>query len=151
MTIVPGADDMRGDERNLLDVLKAELEFLQKGGYQHTSPFSCWPPLIFEDSPTCLNFHAFDRRKPCSECPLMELVPPDRRTAKTPCRHIPLNLEGETVDNLYRWASAEETEAIVASWLKATIRKLESDRPEGRSPASTTAPRAKSTAASGQP
>jgi hypothetical protein len=141
---------MRGDERNLLEVLKAELEFLQKGGYQHTSPFSCWPPLIFEDSPTCLNFRAFGRQKPCSGCALMELVPPDRRTAKTPCRHIPLNSEGETVDNLYRWASAEEIETIVASWLKATIRKLESDRPEGQSPASATAPRAKSAAASGQ-
>jgi hypothetical protein len=141
---------MPGDEHNPLHVLKAELEFLEKGGYQHTFPFSCWPPLIFEDSPTCLNFHAFDRQRPCSECALMEFVPPDRRTAKTPCRHIPLNSEGETVDNLYRWASAEETETIVAIWLKATIRKLESDRPEGQSPASAPAPRAKSAAASGQ-
>lgn len=139
---------MQKDERNLLDVLRAELEFLEKGGYQHTSLFSCWPPLIFEDSPTCLNFHAFDRQRPCSECALLEFVPPDRRTAKTPCRYIPLNSEGETVDNLYRWASTEETEAILAGWLKATIRKLESEQFKGQPPAITTAPRAKS--ASGQ-
>ncbi len=142
---------MQTDERNLVDVLKAELEFLEKGGYQHTSPFSCWPPLIFEDSPTCLNFQAFDRQRPCSHCALIKLVPPDRRTAKSPCRYIPLNNQGETADSLYRWATAEETEAIVATWLRATIRKLETEQSQGQSPANATAPRVKSTTASGRP
>jgi len=127
-----------------MEVLKAELEFLEKGGYRHTSPFSFWPRFIFEDSPTCLNFNASDRPRPCSECVLMEFVPPDRRTAKTPCRHIPLNSTGETVDNLYRWATQEETETIVANWLKDTIRKLESKQHEEQSPASAADTRAKS-------
>jgi len=116
---------MEGDKQNLLSALKAELEFLEKGGYRHTSPFSVWPRFIFEDSPTCLNFYAPDRPHPCSECVLIDLVPLDRRDAKIPCRHIPLNEAGETLDNVYRWATAEETETIVANWLKATIRKLE--------------------------
>lgn len=135
---------MGRDPRQLAEVLKAELEFLEKGGYRHTSPFSFWPRFIFEDSPTCLNFNASDRPRPCSECVLMEFVPPDRRTAKTPCRHIPLNNTGETVDNLYRWATQEETETIVANWLKDTIRKLESQQPEKQSPASAADTRAKS-------
>jgi len=78
----------------------------------------------------------------------MEFVPPDRRTAKIPCRHIPLNGAGETVDNLYRWATQEETETIVANWLKATIRTLESKQLEKGSSATTADTRAKS--ASGQ-
>jgi hypothetical protein len=40
---------MATDDRNLLDVLKFELEFLEKGGYG-SSPREPWRcPLIFED------------------------------------------------------------------------------------------------------
>ena len=43
---------MQKDERDLLDVLKFELEFLEKGGYGR-SPREAWrPQFIFEDSPT---------------------------------------------------------------------------------------------------
>ena len=127
-----GKVDMKRDKRNLVDVLKAELEFLEKGGYRHTSPFSAWPPLIFEDSPSCLNFYTPDRPSPCTECVLIDLVPLEQQNAKIPCRHIPLNEAGETLDNVYRWATAEETETIVGNWLKATIRKLEgADAEEG--------------------
>lgn len=135
---------MGKNERDLLEVLKAELEFLEKGGYRHTAAFSCWPPLIFEASPTCLNFNAPERPRPCSECVLMALVPPDRRATKTPCRHIPLNGTGETIDNLYRWANEEEIETMVANWLKAMIRKLESKESETQPPANAVAARAKS-------
>lgn len=45
---------MQKDERDLLDVLKFELEFLEKGGYGR-SPRQAWrPQFIFEDSPTCM-------------------------------------------------------------------------------------------------
>jgi hypothetical protein len=44
---------MQKDERDLLDVLKFELSFLEKGGYGR-SPREAWRPVyIFEDSPTC--------------------------------------------------------------------------------------------------
>ena len=47
---------MPNDDRDLLTVLKAELEFLEKGGYRH-SPHARWrPQFIFEDSPTCMNY-----------------------------------------------------------------------------------------------
>jgi len=137
---------MGHQERNLVQALKGELEFLERGGYRHTSPFSCWPPLIFEGSPTCLNFYAGSRPRPCSECVLMELVPLEWQSAKSPCRHIPLNEKGETVDNLYRWATQEETEAIVASWLKSTIGKLEGAQPQETSVSAAPAQQAKSAA-----
>ena len=39
------------DVRKLLETLKAELDFVNRGGYRKAS----WrPQFIFEDSPTCL-------------------------------------------------------------------------------------------------
>lgn len=39
--------------KNTLQILKQELEFLEKGGYR--SPIAWRWPLAFEDSPTCSN------------------------------------------------------------------------------------------------
>jgi hypothetical protein len=47
---------MQKDERDLLDVLRFELEFLEPGGYGR-SPRTPWrPQYIFEDSLTCMNY-----------------------------------------------------------------------------------------------
>jgi len=116
---------MAKDERNLLAVLKAELEFVQKGGYRYTARSPWRPQFIFQDSPTCLNFDSTQPRRPCSECVLMELVPPDLRNGKIPCRHIPLNAKGETIDSLYRTGTQMELETALTKWLKSTIKKLE--------------------------
>ncbi len=54
---------MDKDERDLLDVLKFELAFLEKGGYGR-SPRESWrQPLIFEDSPSCMNYDSKDHRR----------------------------------------------------------------------------------------
>jgi hypothetical protein len=119
---------MQCDERDLLEVLKFELNFLKDGGYGR-SPRTPWrPSYIFEDSPTCLNYDAKENRASCSECVLMHLVPLERRLAKIPCRHIPLNASGETLDSLYRCGNQREIEEAVASWLKETIVRLEEER-----------------------
>src|ERR1700675_4265929 len=108
----------------LLDILKTEMTFLEGGGYRH-SPRTPWKvPLIFEDSPTCLNFGSSSRPHPCTECALMRFVPQDRRSAGLACRHIPLNAAGETVDGLYRYASQQELEGVVRAWLLGAIHKL---------------------------
>jgi len=92
---------MPRDERNLSEVLKFEVRFLQKGGYRHL-PRAPWrAPLIFEDSPTCMNYDARGDRAPCSECLLMQFVPPECQAERTPCRHIPLNADGQTLKMLY--------------------------------------------------
>jgi hypothetical protein len=119
------------DDRDLLKVLKAELEFLEKGGYRH-SPTAPWrPQFIFEDSPTCMNHGRRENLLPCTECILMNLVPPDCRNEKIPCRHIPLNTEGYTIDTYYRLGTYEEVEAAVEAWLRKTIKQLEQERRQG--------------------
>jgi hypothetical protein len=119
---------MQKDERDLLDVLKFELEFLEKGGYGR-SPREPWrPQFVFEDSPTCMNYDCKEDPGPCSDCVLTQLVPPERRSEKIPCRHISFNALGETLDSLYRYEDQHEIEEKVGKWLRATIERLEEER-----------------------
>jgi mono/diheme cytochrome c family protein len=136
-------DPMQKDERDLLDVLKFELSFLEKGGYGR-SPREAWRPVyIFEDSPTCMNYDCKDDPAPCSDCVLMQLVPPELRAGKMPCRQIPLNIAGENLDSLYRWGDQHDIEETLRNWLMATIGRLEALRkdslPVGGEPLSTNA------------
>jgi hypothetical protein len=119
---------MQKDERDLLEVLKFELNYLEKGGYGR-SPREPWrPQYIFEDSPTCMNFDCKENPAPCSDCVLMHWIPPEQRNEKIPCRHIPLGPSGETLDYLYRWGDQHEIEESVQTWLRATIAGLEEER-----------------------
>jgi hypothetical protein len=116
---------MAKDERSLLDVLRAELKFIEKGGYRRSARPAWRPHYMFQDSPTCLNSDPNQPPKPCSDCILMQLVPENARVRKIPCRYIPLNERGETIDAYYRAGTQEELEAAVVEWLKATIKRLE--------------------------
>jgi len=129
---------MQKDERDLLEVLKSELEFLESHGYRR-SPETAWrPKYIFEDSPTCTNYHFAENPRPCTECTLIHLVPPTLRSAKSPCRHIPLNESGDTLDSLYRYGTQRQIDDVMRTWLRAAITRLEEERkavkaPENRS------------------
>ncbi len=119
---------MANDDRDLLTVLKTELAFLELGGYW-TSPRARWrPQFLFEDSPTCINYGRREKPRPCSECSLMNLVPEDCRNEKIPCRHIPLNTQGFTIDTYYRLGTQEEVEEALGAWLRNTIERLEQER-----------------------
>jgi hypothetical protein len=118
---------MQGNGRDLLNVLKAELDFLENGGYRSNGETPWRPKFIFQDSPTCLNFNSKEPPKPCTECLLIELVPEERRKEKIPCRQIPLSERGDTIDFYYRTGTVEDLEAALRNWLKATIRRLESE------------------------
>src|ERR1700674_1707960 len=123
---------MYKDERDLLDVLKAELAFLEKGGYGR-SPRESWrQPLIFEDSPSCMNFDSKDHAEPCGSCVLFQLVPPQFRGKQMPCRHIPFNSEGGTLDSLSRYSDQFEIEEVFGNWLRTTISTLEEARQASR-------------------
>jgi len=124
---------MANDKSGLLDVLRAELEFVEKGGYRHTVRAQWRPHFMFQDSPTCLNFDPLQPPKPCSDCALMELIPEAAHARKIPCRYIPLNERGETVDSFYRTGTQEELEAAVVNWLKTTIDRLEKENAQARS------------------
>src|ERR1700724_713640 len=73
-----GRYKMQKDERDLLEVLKFELDFLEQGGYGR-SPRTPWRPLyIFEDSLTCLNYDSYCDHRPQTTCVLMHSVAPKR-------------------------------------------------------------------------
>lgn len=119
---------MPQDPRDILDVLKFELDFLKKGEYDR-SPREPWrAQLIFEDSPTCMNYGRKQNPRPCSECALMQFVPLECRTEKVPCRLIPLTRAGETLSDLYRGGTQQEIEDAMADWLRNTIAQLEAQR-----------------------
>jgi len=121
---------MQKDERDLLDVLKFELNFLGKGGYGRSTREPWRPVFIFEDSPTCMNYDCKSDPAPCSDCVLMQLVPPELRTGKKLCRQIPLNTAGETLNTLYRYGDEHEIEETLRTWLVTTIGQLEVLRKE---------------------
>src|SRR5579863_9330849 len=113
-------------DRETLDLLKHELDFLGRGGYSR-SPLSPWrAPLIFEDSPTCKNFYCERSEDPCGNCLLLQFVPPEMRNLKLACRYIPLTAQGDNLDSLYRCAYEPEIEQAVGHWLESEIDSLES-------------------------
>ena len=125
---------MANDERELLAVLKAELAFLELGGYRNTPTAQFRPQFVFEDSPTCLNFDRTKDPRPCRECVMTSLVPADCLGEKFPCRHIPLNEAGFSIDTYYRLGTFEEAEAATRTWLRKIIASLEALAPaENRS------------------
>jgi hypothetical protein len=113
------------DERKLLDLLRAELAFLEGGGYTNRARFPWRPNFVFEDSPTCLNFGAKKEPRPCSECLLMQFVPKDLEKLKYPCRQIPLTPAGESVAHFYECGTEKELEAALREWLQGKIAELE--------------------------
>ncbi len=116
------------DDRDILEVLKFELAFIEQGGYGRSVRTPWRATSIFQDSPSCLNFSDPDRIHTCDECLLMSLVPPEWRTAKVPCHHIPLTPAGDTVDSVERWSDQQELEEVVKNWLRSAIRRLEEQR-----------------------
>jgi len=119
---------MPKDDRNALELLKAELNFVKKGGYGR-SPREPWrAQLIFEDSPSCMNYDSKENKAPCAECALMQFVPANKQSEKVPCRHIPLTPSGETINELYRGGTQQELEDALADWLRREIAKIETEQ-----------------------
>lgn len=119
---------MTQDDRDTLEVLKAELDFVEKGGYGRAVKTPWQATSIFQDSPSCLNLGDLERTHPCSECLLIDFVPPESRAQDVPCHYIPLNTKGETIDDLEWKENQRQTEEAVKSWLRATIQELEKQR-----------------------
>jgi hypothetical protein len=112
------------DQRKLLDVLKAELAFLEGGGYSNRARFPWRPNFVFEDSPTCLKFGATEKPRQCSDCLLMQFVPEERKKLAYPCRQIPLTPAGESVAHYYSCGTETEMEAALKAWLQRKIAEL---------------------------
>jgi len=115
------------ETNGILELLRFELKFLEDGGYGRSPHAPQRPSLVFEDSPSCLNFDDPARPHPCSECMLLRFVPAEHQQKETPCRLIPLTADGKTIDHFYRSGSQVELEAALAGWLRREIERLESD------------------------
>ncbi|HEY1263467.1 MAG TPA: hypothetical protein VGF06_08080 [Terriglobales bacterium] len=115
---------MKHDPADLLELLEFELKFIEDGGYGR-SPHAPWrAPWIFEDSPICLNFDDATRPHPCTDCALMAYVPPERRDETVPCRAIPINAHGQTIENFYQYGTQIELEEALKNWLRKEIARL---------------------------
>ncbi|HSB12027.1 MAG TPA: hypothetical protein VLM38_21250 [Blastocatellia bacterium] len=119
---------MSHDDRDTLEVLKAELDFIEKGGYGRSVKTPWQPTSIFQDSPSCLNFADPERIHPCEECLLIDFVPPEARLESVPCHHIPVTAEGKTIDELEWNENQAAMEETMKSWLRSAIAKLEGAR-----------------------
>jgi len=119
---------MSEDKRDILEVLKFELQFLEQGGYGRSVRTPWKPTSIFQDSLSCLNFNDPERPHPCSECFLTDMVPDQLKQEEVPCHHIALNSEGETVHTMERQRNQSEMEETLKSWLRKEIQRIENER-----------------------
>src|SRR5437868_2802457 len=104
---------MSNDRRDALEVLQSELNFIEKGGYGRSVETPWQPTSIFQDSLSCINFANPQREHPCSECLLLDFVPPEERAASVPCHSIPLNERAETIAAIDRNGKQEQLEEAV--------------------------------------
>jgi hypothetical protein len=116
------------DDRDVLEVLKAELDLIEDGGYGRSVRTPWKPTSVFQDSLSCINFGDPARSHSCNECLLLRFVPPERRSECVPCHHIPLNEAGETVGTMELLEDQQELETAVKNWLRANIKRLETER-----------------------
>ena len=124
---------MTTDERDILEVLKNELDFIESGGYGRSVRTPWQSKSTFQDSLSCINYGYPYRAHPCNECHLLEFVTPEHRTENVPCHFIPLNTDGETIEELEFQDNQAKLEREVDRWLRDKIKQIE----EGRAKAAT--------------
>lgn len=112
---------------NLLQLLKAELQFVESGGYRLSERSPWRPPYVFEESPSCPNYSDRSRPHRCVDCWLVQFVAHDLRDEQVPCRFVQLTPEGITIDSLYRYGTPVETEEALSRWLRERIREAEGE------------------------
>ncbi|HEY5074629.1 MAG TPA: hypothetical protein VII34_08020 [Pyrinomonadaceae bacterium] len=117
---------MAKDERDILELLKSELDFIEKGGYGRSvrTPWKATSP--FRDSLSCVNYALPEKAHPCSDCHLIDFVPDDKRSEELPCHAIPLNAAGDTVESLEN--NQAKLEESLKEWMRAKIKELETAR-----------------------
>ena len=117
---------MPKDERDMLELLKTELDFIEKGGYGRSVKTPWRPTSSFRDSLTCVNYALPEKAHPCSECHLIEFVPRDKQNEELPCHYIPLNASGETVETLE--TNEPKLAEVLKEWMRERIREIEAER-----------------------
>ena len=116
------------DDRDILELLKEELAFVEQGGYGRSVRTPWLPKSAFQDSLTCINYADPDHTHPCTECHLMNFVEGEHRAEKIPCHYIPLNEAGETIDDLEAQDNQPKLERTLKLWMRTMIQSIEEAR-----------------------
>ena len=116
---------MPKDERDLLQLLKDELAFVEQGGYGRSVRTPWKSTSIFQDSLTCINYGYPYRVHSCNDCHLIDFVSEQDRTQAIPCHHIQLNDKDETVVDLEDAENQRKLEEEVKQWLRNRIKEIE--------------------------
>jgi hypothetical protein len=119
---------MANDDRDIIELLKDELDFIEKGGYGRSVRTPWKPKSAFQDSLTCINYGYPYRAHPCNECHLLDFVSPEHQAEEVPCHFIPLNEAGETIEDLESLDNEAKLERNVRDWLRARITEIEAKR-----------------------
>lgn len=117
---------MAKDDRDLLELLKTELDFIEKGGYGRSVKTPWKETSPFRDSLSCVNYALPEKAHPCAECHLIEFVPRDKQNEELPCHYIPLNDRGDTVDSVE--GNQTRLEEVLKEWMRQKISELEAAR-----------------------
>lgn len=119
---------MPKDERDLLELLKMELDFIEKGGYGRSvrTPWKETSP--FRDSLTCVNYALPEKAHPCAECHLIDFVPSEKHNELMPCHFIPLTESGDTVEDLEMEGNQAKMEEALKHWMRRKIAEIEAAR-----------------------
>lgn len=121
-------DTMAKDDRDILELLKEELAFVEQGGYGRSVRTPWLPRSAFQDSLTCINYADPNRTHPCHECHLVEFVSGEHLADEIPCHFIPLNDAGETIEDLEAQDNQAKLEATLKQWMRAKIKQIEDRR-----------------------
>ena len=119
---------MAKDERDILELLKSELDFIEKGGYGRSVRTPWKATSAFRESLTCVNYALPEKTHPCSECHLIDFVPADKRGEELPCHAIPLNAAGDTLESLERAENQTKLEQTLKEWMRTKINEIETAR-----------------------
>ena len=119
---------MAKDDRDILEILKDELNFIEKGGYGRSVRTPWQAKSLFLDSLTCINFAGPEHTHPCNECHLIDFVTSENQGEEVPCHSIPLNDAGETIEALELEDNEAKLEREVKDWLRGRIREIEEER-----------------------
>lgn len=119
---------MTKDDRDILELLKEELSFIEQGGYGRSVRTPWKPTSTFQDSLTCINYGYPYRAHPCNECHLIDFVDSEHQRTDIPCHHIPLDEAGETIEDLEATENDAKLERKVRDWLRAKINEIEEER-----------------------
>ena len=115
---------MTEDLRDVLEVLRFELNHLEQGGFN-------WDrAMLGKESPfkgtfACANFGDALQAHACHECLLYQFVPDDKKNEEFPCHYIQLNDSGETVAQLIEKKDPARLVKALERWLRETIERLE--------------------------